>query len=92
MEVHMETTIMLNPTDSCKSFYGKVSVIIRPNGDRILRSYTTHVAKIDSNGSFHKLWNGYSATSMRHINAFCDTYGINGGGKKWWDSLTTERE
>lgn len=85
-------TIMLNPTDSHKSFYKKASVIIRSNGDKILRSYTTNVAKIDSNGNFHKLWNGYSATTMRHINSFCDTYGINGKGKKWWDSLTTEME
>lgn len=85
-------TIMLNPTDNHKSFNNKASVIIRSNGDKILRSYTTYVAKIDSNGNFHKLWDGYSATSMRHINAFCDTYGINGGGKKWWDSLTTETE
>jgi hypothetical protein len=24
---------------------------------------------------------------MSHINAFIDAYGIEGGGKKWWDSL-----
>lgn len=27
---------------------------------------------------------------MRHINAFIDYYGIEGGGKKWWDNLPCE--
>jgi hypothetical protein len=24
---------------------------------------------------------------MNHVNAFIDAYSIEGGGKKWWDSL-----
>lgn len=77
----------LTPTDSHKSFYGKARVIREDDGTITLISYTTPVCKIDSDGNFVKLWYGYSATTMRHINSFCDTYGINGGGKKWWDAL-----
>lgn len=78
-------TFDLIPNDGRKSFYGKAKVI--ENGGNItLRSYNTDVCRI-VNGKFEKLWNGYSATTMRHINAFVDAYGINGGGKKWWDNL-----
>lgn len=76
----------LIPVDSRKSFYGKAVAIERDNGDIELRSYHTIVARI-RNGKFEKLWNGYSATTMRHINSFIDTYGIDGGGKAWWNSL-----
>ena len=76
----------LRPTHSRKSFYGKAVVIEKDNGDIELRSYNTIVARI-RNGVFERLWSGYSATTMRHINSFIDTYGINGGGKAWWDSL-----
>ena len=75
----------LMPNDSHKSFYGKAKVI-ENNGVITLRSYNTDVCRI-VNGKFEKLWNGYSATTMRHINAFVDAYCINGGGKKWWDNL-----
>lgn len=76
----------LKPTNSRKSFYGKAKVIERNNGDVELQSYETIVARI-RNGKFERLWSGYSATTMNHINSFIDTYGINGGGKTWWNSL-----
>lgn len=72
--------------DRAKSFYGKAIVIEKDNGDIELRSYNTIVARI-RNGIFERLWGGYSATTMRHINSFIDTYGINGGGKAWWVAL-----
>lgn len=76
----------LRPTNRRKSFYGKAVVIEKDNGDIELRSYSTIVARIRS-GNFEKLWDGYSATTMNHINSFIDTYGISGGGKAWWASL-----
>ena len=76
----------LRPVDCRKSFYGKAVAIEKDNGDIELRSYNTIVARI-RNGKFEKLWNGYSVTTMRHINSFIDTYGIDGGGKAWWNSL-----
>ena len=73
--------------DSRKSFYGKALVIIE--GDTAtLQSYSTKVARYDMNtGEFTRLWGGYSATTMRHVNSFLCHMGIDGGGKAWWDSL-----
>ncbi len=76
----------LRPTNGRKSFYGKASVIEKDNGDIELRSYDTIVARI-RNRKFERLWSGYSATTMNHINSFIDAYGIDGGGKAWWISL-----
>lgn len=72
--------------DNRKSFYGKAHVIEHDNGVVELQSYDTIVCKIE-NGVFKKLWNGYSQTTMRHINSFIDWFGIEGGGKVWWDGL-----
>lgn len=75
--------------DRAKSFYGKAKVI-ENGGEAFLQSYDTIVCKIDNTGKFVRMWEGYSATTMRHINAFIEMFGISGGGKKWWDSLETE--
>ena len=76
----------LKPINNRKSFYNKATVIEKDNGDIELKSYDTIVARI-SNGKFERLWNGYSQTTMNHINAFINLYGIFGGGKAWWESL-----
>lgn len=76
----------LRPLNGRKSFYGKAKVIEHDNGNIELKSYDTIVARI-SNGRFERLWDGYSATTMNHINSFIDTFGIDGGGKAWWTSL-----
>lgn len=76
----------LKPINNRKSFYGKAEAIEKDNGDIELRSYNTIVARI-KNGKFERLWSGYSATTMNHINAFISLYGIVGGGKAWWESL-----
>ena len=73
-------------SDTRKSFYNKAVVTEHDNGDIELRSYNTTVCRI-RNGKFERLWDGYSATTMRHINAFVDFYGIEGGGKAWWTKL-----
>lgn len=76
----------LNPVcDRAKSYYKKAKVAEYDNGEKRLYSYGTHVATIDGQNNFHKIWNGYSATTMRHVNSFIYYYGVNGGGKKWWD-------
>lgn len=76
----------LKPINGRKSFYGKAEVIEKDNGDIELKSYQTIVARI-RNGKFERLWSGYSMTTMNHINAFVDAFGIDGGGKAWWDAL-----
>lgn len=81
----------LSPCTSQKSFYGKA--IIKPVSEAsfILQSYKTDVCKlfwINGNAYFIKLWGGYSATSMKHINSFLSFFGFpQYGGKKWWDNL-----
>lgn len=82
----------LDPVCGQKSFYGKATVYEYADGARVLVSYYTRVAEIAPDGSFHRLWGAYSATTMKHINSFAARYGIDGSGKKWWDSLPVERD
>ena len=78
----------LIPTNGRKSFYGKAKVI-EHNGEKFLQSYNTIVCKIDKNGKFVKMWDGYSTTTMTHINSFADLFNIKGHGKKWYESFET---
>lgn len=69
--------------DSHKSFYGKARVEDLGN-EKILYSYDTMVASIIGE-SFLRLWGGYSATTMRHVNSFLRHFGYSEGGKAFWD-------
>ena len=79
----------LTPTDGRKSFYGKARVIELDTGEIICKSYQTDVGAIRG-GKFVRTWSGYSATTMRHVNAFLAAFGLPGGGEAWWDSLPVE--
>jgi len=72
------------------SFYHKAHVI-EDNGTLALQSYDTIVCKIE-NGQFVKLWNGYSGTTMRHINDFRRQNGYCSLTKKEWDALPCEHK
>lgn len=74
----------LIPTDGRKSFYGKAIVTVHSSGTETLESYGTPVLRKDSDGSLHRLWEGWSLTTGRHIKAFC---GIT---KKEWDKMEVE--
>lgn len=76
--------VELIPVNGRKSFYGKCRVRVE-NGEKILRSYNMDVCKVDKNGKFVRMWSGYSATTMNHVNAFLAYAGLPGGGKAWWD-------
>ena len=80
----------LMPNDGRKSFYGKARVMSRGN-IHVLQSYNTDVCMIDSNGKVLRIWGGYSATTMRHVNAFLSAFGKDGGGKSWWNAQPVER-
>ena len=84
-----ERRFYLSPVDNRKSFYNKCYVVRDNNNNLTCYSYTTPVARF-SEGKFARLWSGYSATTMRHINSFASYCGINASGKKWWDSLPIE--
>ena len=60
----------LKPITSQKSFYGKAIVEIDDNGDEILYSYNTPIIKKMVDGTYKKLWNGWTATTGKHIKAF----------------------
>ncbi len=60
-----------------KSFYGKAKVEVSPDGSETLYSYNTPIIKKMASGDLVKLWSGWSATTGRHIAAFC---GLNKAG------------
>lgn len=75
--------------DGRKSFYGKAKVI--EDDKRIsLKSYNTIVCYIDKQSKkLGKLFDSYSAATMRHINSFMQSNGYpQYKGKKWWNSLS----
>ena len=88
MYLNIKSESELRPTmgDACKSFYHKAKVVETFENEIVLVSYETPVCKI-ANGQFVRLWPYYSATTMRHVNSFCRQYGIDGGGKAWWNGL-----
>lgn len=61
----------LIPNDGRKSFYGKAVVEVADDGSETLYSYGTPIIKKTAAGELVKLWDGWSATTERHINAFC---------------------
>lgn len=65
----------LTPTDGRKSFYRKAE--IADDGTETLYSYDTPIIKRTNAGELVKLWDGWSATTGRHIAAFC---GLNKAG------------
>lgn len=79
--------VTLNPSqyERRKSFYNKAKLFVCGN-TVVLRSYDTFVCAL-YRGRFYRLWDDYSATTMRHINSFIDEYGLTGGGKSWWMNL-----
>lgn len=67
----------LRPVDGKKSFYGKAFVVVENDGSETLYSYDTPIIKRTASGELVRLWNDWSATTGRHIQAFC---GLNKAG------------
>lgn len=61
----------LVPNDSHKSFYGKALVQVEDDGTKVLYSYGTKIISKAPDGSLKRFWYGWSATTGRHIKAFC---------------------
>ena len=72
----------LSPKDGRKSFYGKAKVMIEDDGSETLYSYDTPIIRRKPNGDLDPLWDGYSATTGRHIASFA---GLN--KKQYMDLL-----
>ena len=78
----------LVPTRGQKSFNHRAHILQDASGTLQLLSYDTIVASFDpQTKELKKLWNGYSATTQKHINSFCDYCGIKGFNKKEWENL-----
>ena len=67
----------LKPVNGEKSFYGKAVVEIAADGSETLYSYGTAIITKTAAGQLVKLWDGWTATTGRHIKAFC---GLNKAG------------
>ena len=74
----------ISPVDGRKSFYGKCAVF-EIKGKKYLRSYETVVMFRDENGNFHRVYDGFTATTGRHIKAF------SGMNKKAFLNLPLEK-
>ena len=76
-----------------KSFYKKAQVEDW-GGIKILISYKTAVAYIDTKKQLHRLWNDWSTTTQNHLNAFLYKYGLQnnlyGMNKKKWMNMEVE--
>ena len=75
------------------SFYGKAQVWRKESKDHyieLLQSYKTDVCAI-VDGEFQRFWPGYSATTMRHINAFRRNHGLSALSKSEWISIPVLR-
>lgn len=61
----------LSPIDGRTSFYGKAYYTIDPAGNKTLYSYNTAILTLYKDGTMKRLYSGYTATTGRHIKAFC---------------------
>ena len=61
----------LMPNNGQKSFYGKAIVMIDNDGTQTLYSYNTPIIRKPLNGPLVRLWDGWSATTGKHIKSFC---------------------
>ena len=71
------------------SYYGKAKEIEKSDF-KYLKSYQTIVCAIAPNGAFFRLWDGYSVTTMNHINEFRINNGLKPLNKKEWKALPIE--
>jgi hypothetical protein len=91
--MYIKNWFELSPViDSHKSFYGKAKAAYVYDNSGVcgivLKSYNTNVCFITSTGAIYRLWDDYSATTMRHIHDFIYQFaGTNSGGKAAWDAM-----
>ena len=68
-----------------KSYYKK-AYVLNDGNNLFLRSYNTIVCGI-VNGKFIRYWDGYSSTTMKHVNDFRVQHELNRLSKKDWDEI-----
>ena len=78
------TLLELTPANGRKSFNHKAMIGRNRLGGYTLFSYGTPVAESDAEGRLRKLWDGYSLTTMTHVNSFCAWIGHPSMTKSEW--------
>lgn len=71
-----------------EGFNGRALVIPVENG-YILQSYYTKVAVI-RNGEFFRTWEGFSVTTLKHVNAFRSFAGMQALSKREWIEMEVQ--
>ena len=58
----------------------------------ILKSYYTNVLMIDlQERKLYKLWDGYSVTTLKHVNLLCKMFDMKQFSKKEWETLKVDK-
>lgn len=59
--------------------------IIIDDGEKLfLQSYDTLILSVDTfTGDIKKLWDGYSVTTLKHVNEFLRAFGLSFNKKAW---------
>lgn len=73
----------LTPRNGQKSFYGRAKVYKAEDGTETLFSYDTPIIERAPDGTLTRLWSGWSATTGKHVIAFCGLH------KAEYDKLPT---
>ena len=63
----------LTPRNGQRSFYGK-AIVIHVDGVQYLQSYKTVVASVSDDGTLHRHWAEWTATTGRHIASFAEEF------------------
>ena len=71
--------------------FGGRALVIPTESGYILKSYYTDVCEIREN-KFIKLWQGYSNTTLKHINAFRSNYNFPTISKREWIEMEANKE
>lgn len=62
------------------------------NNKVFLQSYYTEVLMLDlEEKSLYKLWSGYSATTLKHINLLCKMFDFPTFNKKEWEKMKVDK-
>lgn len=73
---------------SLDGFGGRAIIKIDHDGSLILQSYYTDVCRYDiKTDKFEKTWNGFSVTTLKHINIFRRFLALNELSKREWIEL-----
>ena len=66
--------------------HGRMIILKVSENEHALISYYTHVATV-KDGKLYRHWNGWSATTAKHVRELCHRYGLDAPNKHEWLSM-----